>query len=205
MPGKRPLREDVNASALEIGIEPLVGLSVFYIKTVYVVLIETERTAVLLGLDDMDRPVLDGVVQQPVADKVDQPVGRYAVSVFRKLFGERLDKGDDIIKFLLWGLETAFATTCYEELVATYTCAVTKRADIGRVTQAVTPVQVIARVQQYVLDIQPLQEIIVCLFSVCHCFSLILIKILSAFPQLPGSSALQSSLQPHPSIKPHRE
>ena len=71
MVGKSTLREDVNATALEVGIETLVGLPVVYVKTVYVVIMETERTAVLLGLDDADRPVFDGVVQQSVTDKVD--------------------------------------------------------------------------------------------------------------------------------------
>ena len=42
---------------------------------VYVVILETERAAVLLGLDDTDWSVFDGVVQQSVTDKVDQPVG----------------------------------------------------------------------------------------------------------------------------------
>ena len=71
MVGKSTLREDVNATALEVGIETLVGLPVVYVKTVYVVIMETERTVVLLGLDDTDWPVFDGVVQQSVTDKVD--------------------------------------------------------------------------------------------------------------------------------------
>ena len=130
MVGKSTLREDVNATTLEVRIETLVGLSVVYVKTVYVVIMKTERMVVLLRLDDTDRPVLDGVVQQSVTDKVDQPVGRHAVSVFRKLFGERLDKGDDVIELLLWGLEATFATSGHDKLVSTDACAIAVRADI---------------------------------------------------------------------------
>ena len=54
MAGKSTLREDVNATVLEVGIETLVGLPVVYVKMVYVVILETERAAVLLGLDDTD-------------------------------------------------------------------------------------------------------------------------------------------------------
>jgi hypothetical protein len=59
-------------------------------------------------------------------------------SVFRKLLRECLDKGYDIIELLLWWLETAFAVRRDDELVPPDTCAVTVRADIGRITQAVT-------------------------------------------------------------------
>ena len=81
---------------------------------------------------------------------------------------ECLDKGYDIIELLLWWLETAFAVRCDDELVTPDACAVAVRADIGRITQAVTLVQVIACVHQYILNVQPLQEVIVCQFSVCH-------------------------------------
>lgn len=60
MAGKSTLREDVNATVLEVGIETLVGLPVVYVKMVYVVILETERAAVLLGLDDTDWSVSMG-------------------------------------------------------------------------------------------------------------------------------------------------
>ena len=203
MAGKSTLREDVNATVLEVGIETLVGLPVVYVKMVYVVILETERAAVLLGLDDTDWSVFDGVVQQSVTDKVDQPVGRHAVSVFRKLFGERLDKGDDVVELLLWGLEATFATSGHDKLVSTDACAIAVRADIGRITQAVTLVQVIACVHQYILNVQPLQEVIVCQFSVCH-LCIILVKILFVSPLFLGSSVPRSSVRLHPSVNPLR-
>ena len=168
MVGKSPLCEDVDATVLEVGVKTFVGLPVFHVKTVDVVIIQPERSVLPSGLDDAQRSVIDGLVQQPVADKVDQPVGRDAVPVFRKLLRECLDKGYDIIEFLLWWLETAFAVRRDDELVTPDTCAVTVRADIGRITQAVTLVQVIACVHQYILNVQSLQEVIVCQFSVCH-------------------------------------
>ena len=168
MAGKSTLREDVNATVLEVGIETLVGLPVVYVKTVDIVIIQPERSVLPSGLDDAQRSVIDGLVQQSVADKVDQPVGRDVVPVFRKLLRECLDKGYDIIELLLWWLETAVAVRCDDELVTPDACAVTVRADIGRITQAVTLVQVIACVHQYILNVQPLQEVIVCQFSVCH-------------------------------------
>ena len=168
MVGKSPLREDVDATVLEVGVKTFVGLPVVYVKTVDVVIIQPERSVLPSGLDDVQRSVIDGLVQQPVADKVDQPVGRDAVPVFRKLLRECLDKGYDIIELLLWWLETAFAVRCDDELVTPDACAVAVRADIGRITQAVTLVQVIACVHQYILNVQPLQEVIVCQFSVCH-------------------------------------
>ena len=95
--GKSPLGEDVNASALEVGVKPFVGLPVFHIETVDVVVVKFERTAVPSGLDNTERPVLNRLVQQAVADKIDQSVGRDPVPVFRKLFGKRLDEGYDIV------------------------------------------------------------------------------------------------------------
>jgi hypothetical protein len=169
---KSPLREDVYATFLEVRIEPLVRFSVIHIKTMYVVIIETERIAVLFGVDNTIGSILDRMIQQSVADKVDQPVGRHAVSMFRKFFGKRLDKGDDIIELLVWGLEATSATSCHYELVSSNACAIAVRADIGWITQAITPVKVIASIYQYVLYVQPLQEIIVCQFSVCHCICL---------------------------------
>lgn len=168
MVGKSPLCEDVDATVLEVGVKTFVGLPVIYVKTVDVVIIQPERSVLPSGLDDAQRSVIDGLVQQPVADKVDQPVGRDAVPVFRKFLRECLDKGYDIIELLLWWLETAFAVRRDDELVTTDACAVAVRADIGRITQAVTLVQVIACVHQYILNVQPLQEVIVCQFSVCH-------------------------------------
>ena len=92
MVGKSPLCEDVDATVLEVGVKTFVGLPVVYVKTVDVVIIQPERSVLPSGLDDVQRSVIDGLVQQPVADKVDQPVGRDAVPVFRKLLRECLDK-----------------------------------------------------------------------------------------------------------------
>ena len=127
--------------------------------------------------------------------------------MFRKLLRERFDKGDDVVELLMRWLETALAVLRDDELVATDACAAAVRANIGRITQAVTFVQVIACVNQYVLNVQPLQKVIVCQFSVFHFrMSLFVLsydaKILCAFQPPHGSSVLQSSLLPHPSVSP---
>lgn len=51
------------------------GLTVFHIKAVYVIIVQPERTAFPFGLYDVQWSVVDGLVQQPVADKIDQSVG----------------------------------------------------------------------------------------------------------------------------------
>ena len=75
MVGKSPLCEDVDTTVLEIRIKTLVGLTVFHIKAVYVIIVQPERTAFPFGLYDVQWSVVDGLVQQPVADKIDQSVG----------------------------------------------------------------------------------------------------------------------------------
>ena len=71
MAGKSPLCEDVDTTVLEVGIKTFVGLPVVYVKTVDVIIIQPERSVLPSGVDDAQRSVIDGLVQQPVADKVD--------------------------------------------------------------------------------------------------------------------------------------
>lgn len=73
----------------------------------------------------------------------------------------RLDKGDDVVEFLLGRMETALAACGDNELVAAHPPPVVVKADVGGIAQAVTPVQVIARVKQHVLPLLGLRAFVV--------------------------------------------
>ena len=65
-------------------------------------------------------------------------------------------EGYDVIDFLFLCLETALAVRHHDELVATDTTAFAVHPHIRRITQTVTLVQMIARVNEYVLNVQSL-------------------------------------------------
>ena len=63
---------EVDAPVLEVGVELLLCFPVLGIESVDVVVGQVERFDVPFGLNDACLPVLDGMVQQSVADKIDQ-------------------------------------------------------------------------------------------------------------------------------------
>ena len=69
------LRVEVDTPALEIRIELLLCLPVLRVELVQVVVCDVERADVPLGLYNPRCPVLDRMVQQPVAHEVHQSVG----------------------------------------------------------------------------------------------------------------------------------
>ena len=152
---------EVDTPALEIRIELLLCLPVLRVELVQVVVRDVERADVPLGLYNPRCPVLDGMVQQPVAHEVHQPVGRHAHTIFSEKLRVLLDERDDVIDFLLLGLETAFSLLRHDELVAADTPPIAVQTDIRGITQAVAPVQVVACVNQHILNVQPLQEVVV--------------------------------------------
>lgn len=115
-----------------------------------------ERFHVPFRLDNPCTAFLDGMVQQPVAHEIDKPVRRYSCPVFREKLRVFLDEGYDVIDFLFLCLETALAVRHHDELVATDTTAFAVHTHIRRITQTVTLVQMIARVNEYVLNVQSL-------------------------------------------------
>ncbi len=66
--------------------------------------------------------------------------------VFRKKVRMLLDKGNDVIQLLLLCFETAFSLLCHNEFVVADAPPLAVQPDIRGIAQAVTPVQVIARV-----------------------------------------------------------
>ena len=77
-----------------------------------------------------------------------------------------LDERDDIIHLLVWRLETPLAIRRDDKLVATHSLALVIHAHIRRIAQAVPSIQLIARILQHILYVYPIQEIIVCQFSI---------------------------------------
>ena len=88
--------------------------------------------------------------------------------VLREKLRMLLDERNKVVHLLLLHVEAALTVLRHDEFVATDTASVTAYADIRGIAQAVTLVQVIARVDKHVLDVQPLQEIVVCKFSFSH-------------------------------------
>ena len=78
MPMKSILRIEVDASELKIGIKPFLRFPVLRIELVDVVVIQVEWLAVLSRFYDFRWSVLDGLVEQSVADKVDKAVRRHS-------------------------------------------------------------------------------------------------------------------------------
>ena len=77
---------------LEERIELLLCRPILRIELVNVVIRHVKRLHIPFRLDNPDVPVSDGMVQQPVTDKVYQSVGRHACTVFREKCGCSLIK-----------------------------------------------------------------------------------------------------------------
>ena len=158
----------VDAPVLEEEIEFLLRRPVLGIELVDVVVVDAEGPDVPPGLDDPCIPVLDGMVQQAVAHEVHKPVAGYARTVFRKEVRMLLDKGDDVVQFLLGRLEAALAVGGDDELVTPDAPPVAVQPDIGRIAQAVPPVQPVACIDEHVLYGQAPQKIVVGQFIPVH-------------------------------------
>lgn len=150
------LRVEVDSTVFEERIELLLRIPVLRVEPVNLVIRYVERFHVPFRLDNPCTAFLDGMVQQPVAHEIDKPVRRYSCPVFREKLRVFLDEGYDVIDFLFLCLETALAVRHHDELVATDTTAFAVHTHIRRITQTVTLVQMIARVNEYVLNVQSL-------------------------------------------------
>ena len=76
------------------------------------------------------------------------------------------DKTDDVVVLVRRRLEAALAIGSNDELVTVYASASTVQTYIRRVAQAIPPIERIACIYQYFLNIQALFEIVVSEF--CH-------------------------------------
>lgn len=109
------------------------------------------------------------MVQETVAYQVDQAVGGHAGPVVGKVLRVFLDEGYDIVQFLLRRSETAVAVCRDDVFFAAHPSAVPVHTDVAGIAQPVAPVQAVTGILQYVLDVYPPQEIVVCQVSFSHC------------------------------------
>ena len=130
IPVKGILGVQVDAPVLEEKVEFLLRIPVLRVEPVDVIVLYVEGPGVPPGLYDACLPVWDGLVQQPVAHEVHQPVAGHARPVFRKKLRMFLDEGDDVVQFLVGRLEAALAFGRDDELVAAHTPAVAVCPDV---------------------------------------------------------------------------
>ena len=123
------LRAKVDTPVLEIGIELLLCLPVLKVELVQVVVCGVERLQVPLGPDNPHFSIGDGIIQQPVAHEVHQPVRVHTLAILRKKLRVFLDERNDIVFFLSGRLETAFSLLRYDEFVAPYASSLAVHAD----------------------------------------------------------------------------
>ena len=86
MPMKSILRIEVDASELKIGIKPFLRFPVLRIELVDVVVIQVEWLSVLSWFCNLRWSVLYGLVEQSVADEVDESVRRHSPPCSLKTF-----------------------------------------------------------------------------------------------------------------------
>ena len=111
-------------------------------------------------------PVFNRIIEESVANEIDESVFIHAWSIVSEHLRMRLDEAYDIIVLLCGWLETALAIGGDDELVTMNASAVTTQTYIRRVAQAIPSVEGIACIYQYVLNTQALFEIVVGKF--CH-------------------------------------
>ena len=79
-----------------------------------------------------------------------------------------LDETDDVEVLLLRWLEATGSVRSDNELIATYTAAITSNADIRRIADAVTLVQLVTGILQDFLNAELLQEVVIFEFVFIH-------------------------------------
>ena len=162
MAGEGTLGLEADAPVLEIGIESLLGVPDAVDEALCLIIVEVERTCLPLVSEIPWRTVGHGMVQKAVADKVDEPVARYAGPVFGEQLRMLLDEADDIIVLSFGRLEAAQAVGGHYEFVAMHAPPVTADTDVGGIAHAVPAVELVTGVHQQVLDVHPVLEIVVC-------------------------------------------
>lgn len=162
MAGEGPLGLEVDAPVLEIGIEPLLRVPVAVDERLHFVFVDVERSCIALSPEVPWRMFGHRMVQEAVADQVDEPVAGHSGAVFGEKVRVLLDEADDIVVFYLRGLEAAQTVAGYYELVAMHALPVAADTDVGGIAHAVPAVEPVAGVHQQVLDVHPVLEIVVC-------------------------------------------
>ena len=174
------LRVKVDAPMLEERIELLLCRPILRIELVNVVIRHVKRLHIPFRLDNPDVPVSDGMVQQPVTDKVYQSAGDTPVRYSAKKCGCSLIKEMMLYDFCCCGLKQHFPCCVTMNLSLRMRAP---RCPTGhtREAQAVAPVQVIARVDKHVLNVQPAQKIVISQFALSHGLPPHFISLISRF------------------------
>ena len=157
---------EVQSSWLEVRVKRFLRVFVATLKLVKVVLILTEGWQRLTFCHKLCFPVFYWVIEKSVTHKIDKSVLIHAWGVIGKHLWVFLDEADDIIILLCWRLKTALTIGCNNEVVASDASAVTVKTQIRRIAQAITPVERVACIYQYVLNAETLCEVVVSKF--CH-------------------------------------
>lgn len=101
-------------------------------------------------------PVFYRVVELSIAHEADKSVLIHARSVIGKHLWVFLDEADDVVDPLCRWLKAALTIGGDNELVTTDASAVTVQTYIRRIAQAITPVEHVACIYQYVLNAETL-------------------------------------------------
>src|SRR3712207_475606 len=148
MAGEGTLGLEVDAPVPEIRIEPFLRVPVAIDKTLRLVIVDVERTCLALFPEIPWHTVGYGMVQETIADKVDEPVARHAGPVLGEKARMLLDEADDIVVFSLRGLEASQAVGGHYEFVSMHTLPVTADTDVGGIAHAVPAVELVAGIHQ---------------------------------------------------------
>lgn len=162
MAGEGTLGLEIDAPVLEIGIEPLLRVPVTVDERLRLVVVDVERSCLPKSPEVPWRTFGHRMVQEAVADQVDEPVAGHSGAIFGEKVRVLLDEADDIVVSYLRGPETAQAVGGHYEFVAIYALPVTADTDVGRIAHAVPAVEPVAGIHQQVLDVHPVLEIVVC-------------------------------------------
>lgn len=126
------------------------------------VFVDVERTSIALPPEVPWRTFGHRMVQEAVADQIDEPVAGHSRTVFGEKVRMLLDEADDIVVFYLRGLEAAQAVGGNYKFVAMHAFSVTADTDVGGIAHAVPAVELVTGVHQQVLDVHPALKIVVC-------------------------------------------
>ena len=164
---------EVDASGFEVAIKLLLTVFVLGIELMQFVITRLKGLCFFRWLKDALLAFFHGDIQQAVAYQVDQTIGRHPHFVVFEQLGMLLDETDDVEVLLLRWLEATGTVGRNKELVASHTAAITSDADIRRIANAITFVQLIAGILQDFLNAELLQEVAIFEFVFIHGLSVL--------------------------------
>ena len=107
MIGEGSLCLEVYTPVLEIGIEPLLRFPVAVDESMCLIIVYVKRSCFMLFLEIPCHTVGNGMVQDAVTYKVDEPVARHSGPVLSEKCWMLFDEADDIVVFSFRRLKAA--------------------------------------------------------------------------------------------------